>query len=153
MFVLLLGYLGLLFTFVCSCSPAPTYMQVNGLTPPSLLPHPAEGLCYWSAVLSGEGGPIIVRVCSGNRDNHPATGVSDTYSSTILDDETERLLCKVASPTRRRMKKKSNNFLEGKVRTKTGWCQVLCLFIQWSMIIFVLCNKHDFIFLNGKKKH
>lgn len=60
-----------------------------------------------------EVGSPSVCVCNGNQDNHPATGVSDTFSSTILDDEIEGLLYKVASPIRRRMKKKSNNFLEG----------------------------------------
>ena len=64
---------------LCRCSntshPVSRYIQVNGLTQPDLLPHPPGGLCYWSALRSEGGGlTISLGVCSGNRDNHPATG-------------------------------------------------------------------------------
>ena len=110
-FVLLLGHLGLQFTFVCSCSLISRYMQVNGLTQPVLLPHPLGSLCHWSA-LSSEGGgfTISLGVCGGNQDNDSATGVSDIYTGIILDDRTEGLLNKVPSPTRRKVGKKSNNY-------------------------------------------
>lgn len=84
----------------------PRYRQVNGLAQPGLLPHPHGGLCHWSSPpLAGGLFTISLDVCSGNRDSHPATGVSDIYTGTILDDETEGLLYKLASPTRRRVKK------------------------------------------------
>ena len=80
-------------------------MQVSGLTQPVLLSHPPQGLCHWSALRSEGGGlAISLGTCSGNLDNHPATRVSDIYTGTILDDETEGLL-KVASPTRIRVEK------------------------------------------------
>lgn len=105
-FVLFLGHLGLQFTFVCSCSSVPRYRQVNGLAQPGLLPHPPGSLCHWSSLPSAGGLlTISLDLGSGNGDNHPATGVSDTYTGTILDDETEGLLYEVASPTRRRVKK------------------------------------------------
>ena len=110
-FVLLLGHLGLQFTFVCSCSLISRYMQVNGLTQPVLLPHPLGSLCHWSA-LSSEGGgfTISLGVCGGNRDNDSATGVSDIYTGTILDDRTEGLLIKYPVQQEEKWGKKSNNY-------------------------------------------
>lgn len=131
-FVLFLGHLDLPFTFVCSFRPVPRYMQVNGLDQPGLLPHPPGDLCHWSAVPS-EGGwfAITPDVYSGNRDNHPATGVSDIYTDTVLDDKTEGLLYKKATPTRRRVKKNQIIIiLEEEVTTGAKCCQVFCLFIQ-----------------------
>lgn len=67
--------------------------------------HTPLGACAIGQTSLRRGLTISLGVCSGNWDNHPATGVSDIYTDTSLDDETEGLLYKVASPARRRVKK------------------------------------------------
>ena len=144
-FVLLLGHLGLQFTFVCSCSLISRYMQVNGLSQPVLLPHPPGSLCHWS-VLSSEGGGLTISlgVCGGNWDNDSVTGMSDIYAGTILDDRTEGLLNKVPSPTRRKVKKKSNNYYSiGRSERWNLRCQVCYLMSQE----FYPMTHHNFHFI------
>lgn len=113
----LAGTPGLTVHFCLFLPPGSQIRQVNGLAQPGLLLHPPRGLCHWLSLLSAGGGlTISLDVCCRNGENHPATGVSDIYIGTILDDETKGLLYKIASPTRRF---KKYIILEGEGKTGT----------------------------------